>query len=423
MAGSLTQNNGTLAPAESKPVPKIPVPLLDVGRQNSPLRDQIDRAIGKVLDSGRFVLGPECGQLEQRIASYSHAVSAVGCASGSDALLLALMCYGIGPGDEVILPSYTFFATASAVWRLGAKPVFVDIDPVTFNIDSDKIEQHVNSATKAILPVHLFGQCAEMEIINQIAQRHSLPVIEDAAQAIGAEYDGQRAGSLGDIGCFSFYPTKNLGGMGDAGMLTTKETTLADRLRLLAAHGMSPRYYHSLVGLNSRLDTIQAAVIMVKLTHLDRWAQMRRNNAEEYEQLFRESGLDKVVTSPTTAARRTHVWNQYIIRVPASKRDELREHLQANDVGSEIYYPIPLHLQECFQAAGYAEGDLPESERAAKETIALPIFPELTREEQIRVVECIGEFFNQGCALETHPIPRPKFLKKETLRAKASGVS
>jgi len=386
------------------------VPLLDMSRQYEPLRDAIRAAIDRVCDSGRFILGPDCEQLEHGVAAYTGAQHAIGCASGSDALLLALMALKIGPGHEVILPSYTFFATASAVWRLGATPVFVDIDPKTFNIDAQAIAAAATCATKAIIPVHLFGQCADMEEVCRVAERHNVPVIEDAAQAIGAGYRNRMAGTLGDIACFSFYPTKNLGGFGDGGMLTSNSHELAARLRLLRAHGMEPRYYHKVVGINSRLDSIQAAVLNVKLPHLNRWAQLRRANAELYHALFAESGLDDVLTLPSTAEGCTHVWNQYVVRVPDGRRDALRTHLSGSKIGSEIYYPVSLHQQECFRSLGYMPGSLPESERAARETLALPIFPELRELEQRAVVNRIAEYF--GVHRSTASVKRPKFLDR-----------
>ena len=369
------------------------VPLLDVNRQYRAIGAQITAAIERVCESGRFVLGPDCDELERSLAEYCQAPHAVACASGSDALLLALAACDVGAGDEVLMPSYTFFATASAAWRVGAKPVFVDIDPATFNLDPKLIEKLITPRTKAILPVHLFGQCADMTAINQIARRHRLRVIEDAAQAIGAELDGHRAGSLSDIGCFSFYPTKNLGGFGDGGLLTTRDAALADRLRLLRGHGMQPRYYHQEVGINSRLDTLQAAVLNVKLPHLDAWTVERQANAIRYGDLFEACGLDRVLTLPAAAANCRHVWNQYIVRVPDGRRDALRTHLSECKIGSEIYYPVPLHLQQCFASLGYGPGSLKESELAAAETLALPIFPELTADEQRTVVRAIVAFF------------------------------
>lgn len=368
-------------------------PLLDVNRSNEVLRDEILEAITAVCDSGRFLHGPEVQDLEQAIAELCGVNHAVGCASGSDALLLALMALDIGPGDEVIVPSFTFFATASAVWRLGAKIVFADIEPDTFNISPTSIEQAITPVTKAVIPVHLFGQCADMRAINEIAADHDLKVIEDAAQAIGAGLDGRKAGSLGHIGCFSFYPTKNLGGFGDGGMLTTDDEQLADRLRLLAGHGMRPRYYHSVVGINSRLDTIQAAVLKVKLKMLDQYTQQRRENAERYFELFADAGTAARVALPNTQPGCFHVWNQFSIRVPGGQRDKLRAHLTEANVGSEIYYPVPLHQQECFRSIGFEDGSLPETERAAEEVLSLPIFPELDSAEQRLVVAQIGKFF------------------------------
>jgi dTDP-4-amino-4,6-dideoxygalactose transaminase len=368
--------------------------LLDVGRQYQTIRREIARAIEKVCDSGWFVLGPDCDELERRLADYCQTAHAVACASGSDALLLALMAHGVGPGDEVLMPSYTFFATASAAWRLGAKPVFVDIDPATFNVDPRRIEVLISPKTKAILPVHLYGQCADMRALDAIARAHGIPLVEDAAQAVGAEFAGRRAGSWGAIGCFSFYPTKNLGGFGDGGLLTTSDASLADALRLLRGHGMQPRYYHHVVGINSRLDTLQAAVLNVKLAHLDDWTAARQANATRYGELFAASRLDHVVGLPSVSAGRRHVWNQYVIRVPEGRRDALRAHLTERKIGTEIYYPVPLHLQVCFASLGYGPGSLPETERAALETLALPIFPELTPAEQQAVVREIAAFFH-----------------------------
>ncbi len=390
------------------------VPLLDLGRQHAPLREEIIAALSRVCDSGAFVLGPDVKTLEENVANYCQAGHAIGCASGSDALLLALMGCELGPGDEVILPSFTFFATASAVTRLGAKPVFADIDPVTFNVDPEAVARLVSSATKAILPVHLFGQCARMDAICRIGQAHGLAVIEDAAQAIGAELDGRRAGSMGDVGCFSFYPTKNLGGAGDGGMLTANRDDLADRLRLLRVHGMRPRYYHKVVGINSRLDSFQAAVLNVKLPHLDRWIAMRQANARRYTDLLSQSGLDGVLGLPACAPHRRHVWNQYVIRVADGQRDPLRQFLAEAKIGTEIYYPMGLHEQECFRDLGYAPGDLPETRRASQEVLALPIFPELTAKEQQHVVDRIGAFFGKPSG--GHRLAGPKFLQHPRAR-------
>ena len=393
--------------------PALPaVPLLDMQRQYEPLRDAIRAAIDRVCESGRFVLGPDCEQLERGIAAYVGTKHAVACASGSDALLLALMAFDVQAGDEVIVPSFTFFATASVVSRLGATPVFADIEPRSFNLSPERIAERITAKTKAIIPVHLFGQCADMEAIRAIAAANSIAVIEDAAQAIGAGLGDRSAGALGDMGCFSFYPTKNLGGFGDGGVLTTDSGDLAARLRLLGTHGMEPRYHHKVIGINSRLDSIQAAVLNVKLPHLNRWAQLRRANAEFYTELMTECGLDRILTLPTTAANRRHVWNQYVIRVPNGRRDALRAHLTAAKIGTEIYYPIALHEQECFRGLGQQPGSLLESERAAREVLALPIFPELRVVEQRAVVTRIAEFFGTARPSSPVAVKRPKFLDR-----------
>jgi dTDP-4-amino-4,6-dideoxygalactose transaminase len=373
-------------PCGSFASPLSPVALLDVNRGNAPLKGEILAAITRVVDSGKFLHGPDVSQLERTVAELCGVEHAIACASGSDAILLALMALDIGPGHDVIVPSFTFFATASAVWRVGAKPVFVDIDSRTFNIDPAKIEAAITPSTRAIIPVHLFGQCCEMDAINDLARRRRLFVIEDAAQAIGAKYWGRPACSLGSIGCLSFYPTKNLGGFGDGGMLTTSDADLAQRLRLYAAHGMNPRYYHKVVGINSRLDTIQAAVLNVKVAHLAQWADQRKANARRYHDLFAAAGLAEQIVLPHGEPHCEHVWNQYTIRVTAGRRDAVKAQLAEAGVGSEIYYPVPLHLQECFQSLGYQPSSLPETERAAKEVLSLPIYPELTAAEQQTVV-------------------------------------
>lgn len=398
------------------------VPLLDVRRGNQPLLDEIQQAFQRICESGKFVLGPDVLELEQNVAVYCGAKYAIACASGSDALLLALMAYGIGPGDEVICPSFTFFATASAVHRLGARPVFVDIDPGTFNLDPSCVAAAITPRTKAIIPVHLFGQCAAMDEIMAVAATYRIRVIEDAAQAIGAKYQGRAAGAIGHIGCFSFYPTKNLGGFGDGGMLTTSDEELATRLRRLATHGMSPRYYHAMVGINSRLDTLQAAVLNIKMRHLDAWGAARRENAQRYHMLLTQAGLDQVLALPATDAPCEHVWNQYTIRIPHGKRDAIRAHLMAAGVGSEIYYPLPLHMQECFKDLGYVPGDLPETEQAAQEVLSLPIFPELTLREQQYVVEQLAVACRQELPSSSGVVSAPKFLqpKIETPAKKAS---
>jgi len=372
--------------------PPMSVPLLDIQRQMEPLRTEMEAAISDVFKTGHFVLGEQVQQFESSVAEYCHAAYAIGCASGSDALLLALMAAEVGPGDEVIVPSYTFFATASAVSRLGAKIVFADIDPQTFNLDPADVARRVTSHTKAIIPVHLFGQCADMDMVHDVAHGNDLLVIEDAAQAIGAEYRGQRAGTLGDVACFSFYPTKNLGGAGDGGMLTTNNERFADRLALLRGHGMRPRYYHQVVGINSRLDSLQAAVLNVKLPHLEHWVQMRIDNAQRYNSMFEAERLHEQITLPSEHTPGRHAWNQYVIRVSGGRRDALRSHLKECNIGTEIYYPIPLHQQACFTDLGYEFGSLPETEKAASETLALPIFPEITDSEQHHVVQTIAAF-------------------------------
>lgn len=374
------------------------VPLLDINRGNHPHREEFIEALTGVLDSGRFLFGPDVVELEQEIAAYSQVENAVGCASGSDALLLALMVLGVGPGDEVIVPSFTFFASVSCITRLGATPIFADICPETFNVDPEKIEAAISSHTKAIIPVHLFGQCAQIDRICQIAGNHDIPVIEDAAQAIGAAYYSRPAGSWGLIGCFSFYPTKNLGGMGDGGMMTTTDAATADRLRLFAAHGMRPRYYHQVVGINSRLDTFQAAVLRVKLRHLPEAVEARSTIADRYDRLFREmrlTGDDKIVL-PGRDPNAFHVWNQYAIRVKGGRRDALRSFLSQRGVGCEIYYPVPMHQQECLAQLKVDRDGLVETERASEEVLNLPIFPTLTEAEQHRVVESISAYYGAG---------------------------
>ncbi len=370
------------------------VPLLDVNRGNATVRDEVMEAIARIVDSGKFLHGPAVGELECEVAGVCQTKHAIGCASGSDALLLALMALDVGPGDEVILPSFTFFATASCVSRVGAKIVFVDIDPDTFNVSPDAIADAITRRTKAIIPVHLFGQCAAMDQICKIADQHRIHIIEDAAQAIGAAYRGRHAGSWGSIGCLSFYPTKNLGGMGDGGMLVCQDDAIASKLRLLASHGMQPRYHHKLIGINSRLDTIQAAILQVKIKRLGDYTRTRQANAARYKTLFASAGLDRPFVLPMASPDAFHVWNQYGIRVLHGRRDELKAHLQAHGVGAEIYYPIPLHQQECYRDLGHATGSFPETERAAAEMLNLPIYPELTIAEQLSVVESIKSFYD-----------------------------
>ena len=367
------------------------VPLLDLQAQYATLRDELRAATLRVMDSQQFILGPDVTALEEEIARYTGAKHAIACASGSDALLLALMALDIKAGDEVVTTPYSFFATAAAIARVGARPIFVDIDPATYNITAEKIEAAITSRTRAILPVHLFGQSAEMSAIMEVCERHALPVIEDAAQAVGAEDCGRQAGTIGAIGCFSFYPSKNLGGAGDGGMLTTDGDELAKRLRMLRVHGSEVKYYHHLIGINSRLDSLQAAILRVKLPHLDSWSEARRENAERYNQLFADAGLLEEIGLPKVRDDVRHIFNQYIIRA-GERRDALIKHLKQDEIGTDIYYPVPLHLQECFGYLGYQAGDFPEAERAARETIALPIYPELTAEQQSYVVESIRSF-------------------------------
>jgi len=347
-------------------------------------------AVERVLDSQRFVLGEEVRKLESSVASYTQTQHAIGCASGSDALLLALMALDIGAGDEVITTPFTFFATVAGITRLGARPVFVDIDPAYYNLDTSQVADAITDKTKALLPVHLYGQCTEMDLLLEISKHHDIPIVEDAAQAIGATDRGDQAGSMGVIGCFSFYPTKNLGGAGDGGILTTNDDGLAQRLRRLRTHGGANEYEHSEVGINSRLDELQAAVLNVKFPHLDSWSNDRARKAAVYdEQLLDSTSFELIPPSCREEAR--HIYHQYVIRVP-HHRDALMEHLKQHGVGTKVYYPIPLHRQECFAYLGYKEGEFPESEDAARETLALPIYPELTETQQAYVIETIKSF-------------------------------
>lgn len=368
--------------------PIVPIPLLDLRIGYPQIREEIQAALQRVIEAQAFILGPEVEGLEAEIAAYSQCRFGIGVSSGTDALLVALMALEVGPGDEVITSPYTFFATAGTIARIGARPVFVDIEPATFNLDPELLERAITPRTKAIMPVHLFGQMAEMDRLMEIANRHRLPVIEDAAQAIGAEYKGRRAGSIGDLGCFSFFPSKNLGGFGDGGMVTAQDPSLADRVQLLRGHGMRPKYYHQFIGGNFRLDALQAAVLRVKLKYLDGWSEARQRNAATYRRLFAQAGLASVIL-PTEAPDRRHIYNQFVIRVP--QRDKVIQALRDAQIGVEIYYPVPIHLQECFRYLGYREGDLPHSELAARETLALPIYPELKEEAQERVVRVIHQ--------------------------------
>ncbi|MDE2508428.1 MAG: DegT/DnrJ/EryC1/StrS family aminotransferase [Planctomycetota bacterium] len=373
----------------------ISVPALDLKAQYRTIRDEIDQVVRAVVESQYFILGPEVAGLEAEIAAYGGSKFGVGCASGSDALLLPLLALEVGPGDEVVTTPYSFFATAGSIWRTGARPVFVDIDPSTYNIDAKQLEAAITPRTRVVIPVHLYGQTADMTPIMEVARRHGLVVLEDAAQSIGAAYQGRRAGVLGDVAAFSFYPSKNLGGFGDAGMITTDDEALAKRMARLRVHGMEPKYYHHEVGFNSRLDALQAAVLRVKLRHLDAWTAARRRVADNYRALLTRAGLAEIVGLPVESPGCFHVYNQFTIRVPAEVRDPLRAHLTAKRVGTEIYYPIPLHLQDCFRALGHRPGDFPHSEAAAKETLALPIYPELTESAQEYVAATIAEFVDE----------------------------
>jgi dTDP-4-amino-4,6-dideoxygalactose transaminase len=361
------------------------IPLLDLKAQYRTLKSDLDSAIAEVMESQCFILGPKVQQCEEAIARYCGCAFGVGVSSGTDALLICLMAEGIGPGDEVITTPYTFFATAGSIARVGATPVFVDIDPSTYNINPAQIEAKITPRTRAIMPVHLYGQLADMGAVMDIARRHKLVVIEDAAQAIGAEHKARRAGSIGEYGCFSFFPSKNLGAAGDAGLVVTNDARRAERLRCLRMHGSEPKYYHKFIGGNFRLDALQAAVILVKLKYLDEWTAARQRNAARYDALL--AGLPNIQRPVSRTDR--HIFNQYVIRV--ADRDRLRAELAARDIGTEIYYPVPLHLQECFTYLGYRPDAFPESERAAKETLALPVYPELSEAQAGYVAQCVRE--------------------------------
>jgi len=360
------------------------VQLVDLKAQYETIKEEVNKAIQDVLESQIFILGPKVKELEDKISTYCNVKYGIGVSSGSDAILLALMAIGIDCEDEVITTPFTFFATAGSVSRLGATPVFVDIDPMTYNINPHLIEEKITDKTKAIIPVHLYGQCADMDPILDVAKKHNLYVIEDAAQAIGATYKGRKAGSMGHIGCLSFFPTKNLGGYGDGGMLLTNSPELAEKLNILRVHGSKPKYYHSIIGCNSRLDAIQASVLLAKLKYLDSWNEARRHNAEVYNTLFK--GID--LTTPYAESFNYHIYNQYVIKLK-NGRDRLRDDLKDAGIGTEIYYPVPLHLQKCYSDLGYKLGDFPASEEASANTIALPIYPELTNEQQEQVVNVI----------------------------------
>jgi len=367
---------------------KTAVPLLDLQAQYRPIRDDLLAAITRVCDSQRFIMGAEVEALERELAEYLQIPEAIAVSSGTDALLAGMMALGIGPGDEVITSTYSFFATAGCISRLGARPVLVDIDPATYNIDPGAVRAVLSARTKAVIPVHLYGLCADMDPLLSMAAAAGIPVIEDAAQAVGATYKGRRAGSMGIMGCFSFFPSKNLGAFGDGGLITTTDSRLAHEIRLLRNHGAEPKYFHKRIGGNFRLDAIQAAVLRVKLPHLPRWTAMRRENADRYVRLFADAGLADRITLPAAAPGYFHIYNQFVVRVP--DRDRVRAHLAEQGIATEIYYPVPFHLQECFAHLGHSRGDFPEAERAADSTLALPIYGELTAGQQQTVVRALA---------------------------------
>jgi dTDP-4-amino-4,6-dideoxygalactose transaminase len=383
----------------TNPTP-VPVPLLDLKKQYAGLRETIRRVTDELFESQGFILGPRVEAFEKAIASYVGVRHAIGMSSGTDAQLASMMALGIGPGDDVVTSPYTFFSSAGAVARLGARPVFCDIDPVTFNVDPEKLAAAITPRTKAIQPVHLYGQCAEMEPILEVARAKGIPVIEDACQSLGAGYGGKKAGSLGSFGCFSFFPSKNLGGFGDGGMVTTNDDELATTLRALRMHGQTSTYKHRIVGGNFRLDALQAAVLHVKLPHLDGWAEGRRSNAREIEKLYLAAGgrpfAQGGLLFPREADRCHHVYNQFVVRVGGGRRDALKERLAGRQIGNAIYYPLPLHLQECFAYLGGKPGDYPEAEKAAVETLALPVFPELSTEQKSFLAFTLAEFSRES---------------------------
>ncbi len=368
---------------------RTPVKLLDLEAQYQPLRAEILAAITRVCDSQQFILGPEVDALERELAAYLGVSHAIAVSSGTDALLVAFMALGIGAGDEVITSTFSFFATAGCVARVGATPVFVDIDPVTFNLDPALVRRAITTRTRAIVPVHLYGLSADMDPVLDVAREKGIPIIEDAAQAIGATYKSQQTGTIGTIGCFSFFPSKNLGAFGEGGLITTNDATLASEIRLLRNHGAEPKYFHKRVGGNFRLDALQAAVLRVKLPHLERWTSMRQRNAERYQSLFESRGLTERITLPVIPTGRTHIFNQFVVRV--GERDRIRRFLDDRGIGTEIYYPVPFHLQDCFSSLGYRRGDFPQAEAAAQSVLALPIYPELTLEQQSTVVAALAD--------------------------------
>lgn len=390
-----------------------PVPLIDLVAQYNTISADVQEAVARVMSEQRFILGDEVAEFEHEVAAYCDSRDAIGCASGTDALILSLLACGVQPGDEVITSPFTFFATAGAIHRVGATPVFVDIDPVSFNLDPNLVEEAMTERTRAIMPVHLFGQCAEMEPLWRLAVSSGVAIIEDACQAIGAEYRGRRAGVLGTAGCFSFFPTKNLGGAGDGGMITTDDPELAKRLRRLRVHGDTGGYRHKEVGMNSRLDALQAAILRVKLAHLESWSDARRENAARYEELFAHYGLSEQVTLPQTLSDRRHVFNQYTVRINDGHRDDVLAFLRQHQIGAGIYYPQPLHLQECFADLGYKPGDFPEAEKASASVLSLPVVAELQPHQLETVVAAISAALAAAGSHRSQTIPAPKFLSPE----------
>ncbi|WP_373650461.1 MULTISPECIES: DegT/DnrJ/EryC1/StrS family aminotransferase [unclassified Schlesneria] len=372
-----------------------PIPFIDLVPQFNAMSEEIMATVERVFKEQKFILGEEVSELEREIAEYCDARHAIGCNSGTDALIIALQAMGIGEGDEVITTPFSFFATASSICRVGATPVFVDIDPDTYNLDPRAVEEAVTPRTKAIMPVHLFGQCCEMDALWRVAQKHDLQIVEDACQAIGAEYQGRKTGVLGSVGCFSFFPTKNLGGAGDGGMMTTDDPELAQRLKRLRVHGDVGQYEHIEVGMNSRLDALQAAVLRVKLRQLDHWTEARQRNADRYGDMFRQEGVLDSIALPKVGANRRHVFNQYCIRVRHGNRDALMQELKSRKVGCAVYYPKPLHLQKCFKHLGYRPGQFPEAEAASRDILALPSYPELPASDQARVVTAVTEICHE----------------------------
>ncbi|HEY2732581.1 MAG TPA: DegT/DnrJ/EryC1/StrS family aminotransferase [Polyangiales bacterium] len=385
----------TKPPSRTSKAPKFaPIPTLDLAAQHAPISRQLTAAFTRVLASGTFILGKEVSAFEEEIASHLGIEHAIGVSSGTDAILLALMALGIGPGDEVIVPAFSFFATAGCVARVGAKPVFVDIEPDTFNLAIAGVADKITPATKAIIPVHLFGQTCELEALAALAKARGVALIEDAAQAIGAESERMRAGTAGRFGCFSFFPSKNLGALGDAGLLTTHDAALAKRARLLRAHGAEPKYHHALIGGNFRLDALQAAFLRAKLPHLQRWTKARQSHAAHYDRLFQAAALSPDLLTPPHRRAEVHVYNQYVVR--SSRRDALMTHLRGQKIGCEIYYPVPLHRQACFAYLGESLGEHPEAERASREVLALPLYPELDASQIERVATSVIEFLGRA---------------------------